>query len=65
MDSIELNPDGGITWWTEDIRQEFINRKGYDIMPYLFLVDGLPQVQAVYDPYTQPDVYKRQIVYRP
>lgn len=22
MDSIELSPDGGITWWTEDIRQE-------------------------------------------
>ena len=54
MDSIELNPDGGITWWTEDIRQEFINRKGYDVMPYLFLVAGLPQVQAVHDPYYPP-----------
>ncbi|MCI8497694.1 MAG: hypothetical protein HFE85_05550, partial [Clostridiales bacterium] len=54
MDSIELNPDGGITWWSEDIRNEFIARKGYDPMPYLFLVENLPQVKAVYNPYTDP-----------
>lgn len=54
MDSIELSPTGGITWWTEDIRQEFQDRKGYDILPYIFLVEGLPQVQAVYNPYTEP-----------
>ena len=38
MDSIELTPQGGITWWSEDMRDEFIARKGYDPMPYLFLV---------------------------
>lgn len=54
MDSLEINPEGGITWWTEDIRQEFIDRKGYDILPYIFLVDGLPQVYAVFNPYTEP-----------
>lgn len=54
MDSIELTPEGGITWWSEAIRQEFIDRKGYDIMPYLFLVEGLPQVEAVFSPYTEP-----------
>ena len=54
MDSLEINPTGGITWWTEDIRDEFKKRKGYDILPYIFLVKGLPQVQAVYTPYTPP-----------
>ena len=54
MDSIELKPQGGITWWSEEIVQEFKDRKGYDIMPYLFLIKGLPQVAAVYDPYSQP-----------
>lgn len=54
MDSIELTPDGGITWWTETIRDEFQERKGYDIMPYLFLIQGLPQGLSVNDPYTAP-----------
>lgn len=54
MDSLEITPEGGITWWTEEIRQEFIDRKGYDILPYLFLVDGLPQVYAVFNPYIEP-----------
>ncbi|MCL2165557.1 MAG: hypothetical protein FWH55_14490, partial [Oscillospiraceae bacterium] len=40
MDSIELNATGGITYWAEDLPQEFIKRKGYDIMPYIFLVSG-------------------------
>ena len=54
MDSIELNPDGGITWWSEAMRDEFIARKGYDPMPYIFLVDQLPQVSAVFSPYIEP-----------
>ncbi|HHW00657.1 MAG TPA: hypothetical protein GXX36_14055 [Clostridiaceae bacterium] len=54
MDSLEIDTGGGITWWSEDMREEFIARKGYDIMPYLFLVEGLPQVQAVYNPYYEP-----------
>ena len=41
MDSIELNFGNGITWWTEDIRQEFIDRKGYDAAPYLLLVKDI------------------------
>ena len=54
MDSIELNPDGGITWWTESIRDEFQKRKGYDILPYMYLIKGLPQVYAVFDTYMDP-----------
>ena len=41
MDSIELTFGGGITWWSEDMRQEFIDRKGYDPMPYVFLVKNI------------------------
>ena len=54
MDSLEINPTGGITWWTEDVRDEFIARKGYDALPYLFLTENLPQVNAVSNPYTEP-----------
>lgn len=54
MDSIELTPDGGITWWTESIREEFQERKGYDILPYMYLIKGLPQVYAVFDVYMDP-----------
>ncbi|MCL2164546.1 MAG: hypothetical protein FWH55_09185 [Oscillospiraceae bacterium] len=28
MDSLEINPNGGITWWAEDIFEEFKARKG-------------------------------------
>ncbi len=31
----------GFTWWAEDAREEFIARKGYDILPYLFLIRGI------------------------
>ena len=41
MDSLEINTGGGFTWWSEDMAQEFQNRKGYDIRPYLFLVNGV------------------------
>ena len=41
MDSIELNFGGGITWWSEDMRQEFIDRKGYDALPYVLLVKNI------------------------
>lgn len=54
MDSIELNPDGGVTWWTESIREEFQKRKGYDILPYMYLIKGLPQVYSVFDVYMDP-----------
>ena len=54
MDSIELNPDGGITWWTDSVREEFKKRKGYDILPYMYLIKGLPQVYAVFDVYMDP-----------
>ena len=52
MDSLEITPGtAGITWWSEDMAQQFQARKGYDIMPYLFLMYGLPQVNAVYNAY--------------
>jgi hypothetical protein len=52
MDSLEINPGpSGITWWAEDMAAEFRKRKGYDIMPYVFLMYGLPQVNAVYNAY--------------
>ena len=54
MDSPEINPTGGFTWWSENIRQVFIERKGYDILPYIFLADGLPQSYAAFNPYTEP-----------
>lgn len=54
MDSIELTPNGGITWWTDSIREEFKERKGYDILPYMYLIKGLPQVYAVFDVYMDP-----------
>jgi hypothetical protein len=53
MDSLEINPGtAGITWWSEDMASEFKKRKGYDIMPLVFLMYGLPQVNAVYNAYT-------------
>lgn len=53
MDSLEINPGtAGITWWSEDMAAEFKKRKGYDIMPFIFLMYGLPQVNAVYNAYT-------------
>ncbi len=54
MDSIELTPDGGIAWWTEDARNEFIARKGYDPLPYMLLVEGMPQVYANFNVYMDP-----------
>ncbi|MEU4677898.1 glycosyl hydrolase [Micromonospora sp. NPDC023737] len=52
MDSLEINPGtAGITWWAEDMAAEFEKRKGYDIMPFVFLMYGLPQVNAVYNAY--------------
>ncbi|NMO56831.1 hypothetical protein HH310_37375 [Actinoplanes sp. TBRC 11911] len=52
MDSLEITPGtSGITWWSEDMAAEFRKRKGYDIMPFIFLMYGLPQVNAVYNAY--------------
>ena len=41
MDSLEINPGTGFTWWAEDMAQQFKARKGYDITPYLFLIAGI------------------------
>lgn len=40
MDSLELAHGGGFVYWTSQFREEFINRKGYDIMPYVMLMLG-------------------------
>ncbi len=42
MDSLEYNDGAGITVWTETFAQEFYRRKGYDILPYLFLAEHAP-----------------------
>lgn len=41
MDSLEMSTGSGFTWWAEDMAKEFRKRKGYDITPYLFLIDGV------------------------
>ncbi len=42
MDSLEYNCGAGITSWTETFREEFKRRKGYDILPYLYLAKDAP-----------------------
>lgn len=44
MDSLEMETGDGFTWWAEDMAKEFRVRKGYDITPYLFLIDGVDNV---------------------
>ncbi len=44
MDSLEINPGTGFTFWAQDMEREFINRKGYDIRPYLYLFIDLPEM---------------------
>lgn len=53
MDSLEMHPGGGgdyrnkiprapqFTFWAEDLADEFRARKGYDITPHLFLIQGV------------------------
>ncbi|MCF0134150.1 MAG: hypothetical protein HUJ72_09815 [Blautia sp.] len=57
MDSLEITygeNEEGFTYWSEDARQEFINRKGYDILPYLVIVKGIAAgFDLAYDPYYQ------------
>lgn len=53
MDSLEITYGSGFTWWAEDLASEFQKRKGYDITPHLFLLNG---VNASYsNPYHQLD----------
>ncbi|MDY3989529.1 MAG: hypothetical protein SOY88_09615 [Massilioclostridium sp.] len=40
MDSLEIRTGNGFGWWAEDFADEFQARKGYDILPYIFLVEG-------------------------
>ena len=54
MDSVELDVSGGATWWSEDIREEFIARKGYDPLPYVILFEGLPMTYAKFNAYMAP-----------
>ena len=44
MDSLEIKPGNGITFWADDMEDEFLSRKGYDIRPYLYLFMGLPDL---------------------
>ena len=44
MDSLEINPGTGFTFWADDMAEEFRARKGYDIRPYLYLFIDLPDI---------------------
>ncbi len=44
MDSLEIHPGSGFTFWSQDMEQEFLARKGYDIRPYLYLFIDLPDL---------------------
>ena len=44
MDSLEINAEDGITFWCDDMAEQFRTRKGYDIRPYLYLFIGLPEM---------------------
>jgi len=52
MDSIELNSTGGVTWWAEDMREQFQERKGYDILPYIYLIQGVTMGRVMQGPGT-------------
>ncbi|SDE07821.1 Ig-like domain-containing protein [Nocardioides lianchengensis] len=41
MDSLEIEHGSGFTFWSEDMATEFQKRKGYDVRPYLFLINGV------------------------
>ncbi len=42
MDSLEYSSGAGMTAWTEDFANEFKTRKGYDVLPYMFITSGAP-----------------------
>lgn len=42
MDSLEYSSGAGFTSWTENFAEEFRNRKGYDILPYMYLAENAP-----------------------
>ncbi|MBQ8935843.1 MAG: hypothetical protein IJ049_05555, partial [Oscillospiraceae bacterium] len=44
MDSLEISPESGFTFWSRDMEEEFLERKGYDIRPYLYLFIDLPDM---------------------
>ena len=44
MDSLEINPGDGFTFWAGDMEEQFLARKGYDIRPYLCLFIDLPDL---------------------
>ena len=42
MDSLEYTSGKGMTAWTENFAEEFKSRKGYDVLPYMYLTSGAP-----------------------
>lgn len=44
MDSLEISTEYGCAFWCDDMAEEFLARKGYDIRPYLYLTIGLPDL---------------------
>ena len=53
MDSLEIGFGDGFTWWAEDMAEEFRERKGYDILPYVILTAGIEA--SVDSPYIDID----------
>lgn len=44
MDSLEINTESGFTFWAQDMEEQFMARKGYDVRPFLFLFIDLPDM---------------------
>jgi len=55
MDSLEYHCGAGITSWTETFEQEFRSRKGYDVLPYLFLTADAPNT-SIWDWHDNADL---------
>ena len=69
MDSLEISTEYGCAFWCDDMAEEFLARKGYDIRPYLYLTIGLPDLfywDAVdYGSYDLADNHARKGAQRP
>jgi len=56
MDSLEFNHGDGITFYTEDFAEIFMEKKGYDVRPYLLLTAGLPSLTTFNTPTDYKDI---------
>ena len=47
MDSLEYNHGDGITLWAQNLAETFLEKKGYDIRPYVLLTAGQPTLYTL------------------